>query len=172
MRYVAFLRGINVGGRTIPMAALRVCCEEMDLEDISTVLQSGNVLFSSAESAKALKLTMEMGLRERFDYPARVQIYPLATLRKIVDTSPFSVPDPLTHSYVVFFEKGLEQQLMTEVGDEDNDVDRLEVGDGVIYWRVPKGSTVQSGFAKHLTKARYKDFHTSRNINTLRKVLK
>jgi uncharacterized protein (DUF1697 family) len=171
MRYVAFLRGINVGGRTIPMAALRECCEEMGLDDVSTVLQSGNVLFRSAKGAVALKSTMEAGLRERFDYPARVQIYPLATLQQIVDASPFFESDPLTHSYVVFFEKGLEKQLMAEVGDGDNDGDRLELGEGVIYWRVPKGSTLQSGFAKQLTKARYKDFHTNRNINTLRKVL-
>lgn len=171
MRYVAFLRGINVGGRTIPMAALRECCEDLGLEDVSTVLQSGNVLFRSAEGAGALKSTMEAGLGHRFDYPARVQIYTLATLQKIVDASPFFESDPRTHSYVVFFEKGLEKKLIAEVGDGDNDVDRLEVGEGVIYWRVPKGSTLQSGFAKHLTKARYKDFHTNRNINTLRKVL-
>lgn len=171
MRYVAFLCGINVGGRSIPMTALRACCEEMGLEDVSTVLQSGNVLFTSAEDPDSLKSTMEAGLRARFAYPARVQIYPRATVQKIVDASPFSESDPRSHSYVVFLENGLEQQLAAEVKDERNNVDRLAVGDGVIYWRVPKGSTVQDSFAKHLTKARYRDFHTNRNINTLRKVV-
>jgi len=171
MRYVAFLRGINVDGRAIPMTALRMCCEEMGLEDVSTVLQTGNVRFSSGESTGKLKATMEAGLRERFDYTARVQIYTLTTLQEIVDASPFLESDPLTHSYVVFFENGLEQQLMAEVGDENNVVDCLEVGEGLIYWRVPRGGTLQTGFAKHLTKARYRDFHTNRNVNTLRKVL-
>ncbi len=172
VRYVALLRGVNVGGRTIPMSDLRAGCEAMGLDDVSTVLQSGNVLFSSGEGAAALKSRVEAGLRERFEYPARVQIYTLATLKRIVDASPFSKSDPLTHSYVVFFEKGLEKQLMGEVGDDVNDIDRLVIGDGVIYWRVPKGSTLQSGFAKYLTKARYRDAHTNRNINTLRKIIK
>jgi hypothetical protein len=61
---------------------------------------------------------------------------------------------------------------MGEVGDDVNDIDRLVIGDGMIYWRVPKGSTLQSGFAKYLTKARYRDAHTNRNINTLRKIIK
>ena len=42
MRYVAFLRGINVGGRTIQMADLRECFDEMDFDDVRTVQQSGN----------------------------------------------------------------------------------------------------------------------------------
>jgi uncharacterized protein (DUF1697 family) len=153
------------------MAALRTRCEEMGLKEVSTVLQTGNVLFESAKSAESLKSLMQAGLGERFDYPVHVQIFPLATVRKIVDASPFSESDLSVHSYVVFFENGLEKQLMAEVGDEVNELDLLEVGNGVIYWRVAKGSTLQSPFAKHLTKSRYKDFHTNRNINTLRKVL-
>jgi uncharacterized protein (DUF1697 family) len=144
MRYIGFLRGINVGGRTIPMTALRTCCEEMGLKEVSTVLQTGNVLFESAKSAESLKSLMQAGLGERFDYPVHVQIFPLATVRKIVDASPFSESDLSVHSYVVFFENGLEKQLMAEVGDEVNELDLLEVGNGVIYWRVAKGSTLQS----------------------------
>ena len=52
--YVAFLRAVNVGGKnTVPMAKLRDALTEAGLEDVATVLQSGNVVFRSRASASA-----------------------------------------------------------------------------------------------------------------------
>jgi uncharacterized protein (DUF1697 family) len=171
MRYVALLRGINVGGRTIKMADLTACFDEMDFDNVTTVLQSGNVLFDSAKSLATLKRTIEIGLHKKFDYPAHVQVCALARLAEIIDASPFDGSDPQIHSYVVFFEDGLEKQLAVEASGLDNRLECIEAGDGVIYWQVSKGNTLQSAFAKYLTKARYKNFHTNRNINTLRKIV-
>jgi uncharacterized protein (DUF1697 family) len=171
VRYVAFLRGINVGGRTIKMVELTSYFEESGYGEVTTVLQTGNVIFESAEGMPALKQTIEAGLSARFNYSAHVQIYPLTKVNRIVDASPFEGGDPATHSYVVFFEKGLEKQLAEDASDLDSNSESIEIGEGVIYWKVLKGSTLQSDFAQYLTKARYKSFHTSRNINTLRKIV-
>jgi uncharacterized protein (DUF1697 family) len=171
VRYVAFLRGINVGGRTIKIAELRSYFEEAGYGEVTTVLQTGNVIFGSTERLPALKRTIEAGLSARFNYSAHVQIYPVTKLKRIVDASPFEGGNPATHSYVIFFEKGLEKQLVEEASGVDPNSENIEIGDGVIYWRVLKGSTLQSDFAQYLTKARYKSFHTSRNINTLRKIV-
>jgi uncharacterized protein (DUF1697 family) len=171
MKHVALLRGINVGGRTIPMAELRACFSDMGLDEAETVLQTGNVIFSSDDAPANLKRSIEAGLRERFRYPAHVHVLTMPQLRQIIETSPFDGSGPEMHSYVVFFEGGLEVELMAEVRDVENVVEVIELGDGVLYWRVPKGSTLKSGFAKYLTKARYRDAHTSRNINTLHKIV-
>ncbi len=171
MKYVALLRGINVGGRMIPMSEVRACFSEMGFGEVLTVQQTGNVVFDSTENLSALKLTIEAGLRRRFNYPAHVQVLKLTRLRKIVESSPFDDSDPQMHSYVIFFESGLEVKLMAEATDVDDKIESIEAGDGVLYWRVPKGSTLQSALAKYLTKARYKDFHTNRNIKTLRKIV-
>ena len=48
-RYVAFLRGMNLGGRRIKNDELRQCFEELDLSDVSCFRASGNVLFASEE---------------------------------------------------------------------------------------------------------------------------
>ncbi len=171
MKYVALLRGINVGGRTIQMAELRECFSDMGLDEVTTVLQTGNVIFSSDDAPANLKRSIEAGIRERFKYPAHVQVFTMPQLRQIVEALPFDGGDSEMHRYVVFFEDGREVELMAEVRDVQSDVESIELGDGVLYWRVPKGSTLKSGFAKHLTKARYRDAHTSRNINTLHKVV-
>jgi len=172
VRYVAFLRGINVGGRNIQMGELRACFDDMGFSEVSTVLQTENVIFNSAEGIAKLKRRIETGLSAKFDYPARVQVLTLTRLEQIIEASPFGENVPETHSYIVFFEDGLEHQLMLEAKELDDLIERIQVGDGVIYWQVPRGSTLQSDFAKLLTKARYKNFHTNRNINTLRKVVR
>ncbi|HSN02425.1 MAG TPA: DUF1697 domain-containing protein [Acidimicrobiales bacterium] len=171
MRNVALLGGINVGGRVIRMVELRAMFSDAGYGDVTTVLQTGNVIFDSDDTLESLKRVIETGLRERFGYAAHVQVLRLEELRGIVANSPFAGTDPHLHSYVVFFERGLEKVLYEEARGVAGGFERLELGDGVIYWQVPKGSTLQSGFAKYLTSARYKDFHTNRNINTLRKIV-
>jgi uncharacterized protein (DUF1697 family) len=171
MRYVAFLRGINVGRRTMKMAELTSCFEDGGYRDVTTILQTGNVVFSSTDARESLKRDIEARLLACFGYPVHVQINSVAALKKIVDASPFASGDATTHSYVVFFENGLEKQLIEEANDLDPHTESIGIGDGVLYWKVLKGSTLQSGFARHLTKTHYKNFHTNRNINTLRKIV-
>ncbi|MDE3081911.1 MAG: DUF1697 domain-containing protein [Acidobacteriota bacterium] len=171
MRNVALLRGINVGGRTMPMVDLRSCFVELGLRDVETVMQTGNVVFTSDEPVSSLKWLIEVGLRQNFNFSVRVQVYEMATLREIVDMSPFDNADADRHSYVVFFEDGLEQELFALTTNLDKEIDQVELGNGVLYWSVPKGSTLHSGFAKYLTTSRYRQSHTNRNIRTLRKIV-
>ena len=171
VRNVALLRGINVGGRVIHMTELRALFSDLGFGEVTTVLQTGNVIFSSDDPLESLKRTIEIGLRERFGYAAHAQVFRLEEIRGIVATSPFDGTDPDVHSYVVFFEGVLERELLATARGVGNADERLELGNGVIYWQVPKGGTLRSGFTKYLTSARYKDFHTNRNINTLRKII-
>jgi uncharacterized protein (DUF1697 family) len=171
MKYVALLRGINVGGRLIRMADLRVCFKEMGYGNVQTLLQTGNVLFEDKEpSPTKLQKSIELGLEARFNYPAHVQILPLAKLKKVVDAYPFLDTGPAQHDYVIFMEKGLEKQLLDEAVFETSE-ENVQAGDGVIYWRVDKGKTLKSPFARYLTKAAYRDYNTNRNLNTLRKLV-
>ena len=168
--WVALLRGVNVGGRTIKMAELRSTLEEAGLENVETVLQTGNVIFDSTDGAARLKDRLETTLRERFGYDAKVQVIERDQLGKIIEAYPFGKADASRHDYVIFLERGLERDLVdekVELGAQE----RVAAGDGVVYWRVDKGSTLKTNFAKLLTKAKYRDFNTNRNLNTLRRLL-
>ena len=168
--WIALLRGVNVGGRTIKMADLREALGDLGLENVETVLQSGNVTFDSAESAARLKERIESALRERFGYDAKVQVIDRERLTKIIEDYPFGTADASQHDYVIFLEGGRERELAAEKVDLGED-ERVAAGDGVVYWRVDKGSTLKTNVAKLLTKARYRDFNTNRNLKTLRKLL-
>ncbi|HET7060436.1 MAG TPA: DUF1697 domain-containing protein [Candidatus Saccharimonadales bacterium] len=169
-KYGAFLRGVNVGGRIIRMADLRVCLEKVGLENVTTILQSGNLVFESGSAAPQLKKLIETSLTKTFGYSAKAQVLPLEALAKIVDQYPFRTAGDNQHDYVIFMENGLEKELAAEpcrlaAGEQ------VAAGRGVVYWRVDKGSTLKSDFAKLLTKAKYRHFNTNRNIKTLRKML-
>jgi uncharacterized protein (DUF1697 family) len=168
--YVAFLRGINVGGRVIKMADLQACFRDLGLQNVRTVLQTGNVLFASSDSAELLKRRIEAGLARAFNYAAKSQVFKVDDLRRIIDAYPFGEAGNDQHDYVIFLENGLEKSLVSETYNLAMG-ERVAAGNGVVYWRVDKGSTLQSSFAKLLTKAKYKNFNTNRNLKTLRKLL-
>jgi uncharacterized protein (DUF1697 family) len=152
------------------MVDLKACFENLGLQDVQTVLQSGNVLFTSAESTDKLKALIEEGLTKTFGYPAHIQVMSTDRLHTIIAAYPFQNRDSNHHDYVIFFEDGLEQQLASQA-TTDSTLERIQAGSGVIYWRIIRGMTLKSTFAAYLTKAPYKNAHTNRNIRTLIKVL-
>jgi uncharacterized protein (DUF1697 family) len=152
------------------MADLRAALGALGLENVETILQSGNVRFDSNLSGEKLQATIEQGLGTRFGYEAHVQVIEPGKLEKVIDAYPFGTTGADSHDYVVFMERGLEDDLAAEEVELAND-ERVAAGDGVVYWRVDKGSTLQSRFGKLLTKAKYRDFNTNRNLRTLRKLL-
>ena len=77
-RYVALLRGINVGGKNkIPMAELKKGFEELGFEEVKTYLNSGNVIFSSdKEDVEKLKKQIETMINEQFGFEIPVFVIP------------------------------------------------------------------------------------------------
>jgi uncharacterized protein (DUF1697 family) len=168
-KYVAFLRGVNVGGRIVKMAELKTSFEKAGFKNVSTLLQSGNVVFESDKKEPALKTQIEELLTKTFNYPAKVQVVSLDNLKKIVAANPFADAPVDHHQYVIFIENDLETALVAEAGKQLGE--EVKVGQGVVYWKVQKGQTLKSPFAKLLTKSKYKQFNTNRNVNTLQKIL-
>jgi hypothetical protein len=88
-RYVALLRGINVGGKNlIKMAALRACFEELGFSDVATYIQSGNVLFRTGGKRAELTARIEGALAETFSYQASVVLRSKKQMQGIVAGAP------------------------------------------------------------------------------------
>jgi uncharacterized protein (DUF1697 family) len=181
-RYVALLRGVNVGGNTVTSADLAALFRDLGLTAVKTVLASGNVLFETDAAtepargpspAAGLKNTIEQGLRDRFGYDAWIVLIDHADLASIVDGFPFDEVDE-RQPYVVFVS---EPGVLSEVADfaatvpQEADGERAVAGDGVLYWEVPKGRSVDTALAKFLAKPRFRSTTTTRNLRTLRKLL-
>src|SRR2546421_631852 len=96
--WVALLRGINVGGRSVvPMAGLRKLFEDAGFESVRSYINSGNVLF---EGAKPDRVALEQAVQETFGVPSVVVLRTFAELRKTASSPPFG--DDVSHTFVGF----------------------------------------------------------------------
>lgn len=89
--YVALLRGINVGGhRQIKMAELQRMCEALGLGRVRTYIQSGNVLFESAEEREVLGRRIEAMIETTFGFDVPVVLRTADEMESIIADSPFA----------------------------------------------------------------------------------
>jgi len=91
VRYVALLRGINVGAhRRISMADLRSLFDELGCAEARTYLQSGNVVFESNRSASRLAPALERAIADRLAPDVSVLLRAKSELTKVTDANPFA----------------------------------------------------------------------------------
>lgn len=90
MRYLALLRGINVGGNNkVAMSDLRVCFEKAGLANVSTYINSGNVLFDSDEADAAILTTLcESAIENKFGFPVVVMVISQSDFEAALDHAP------------------------------------------------------------------------------------
>lgn len=168
-RYAALLRGVNVGGINIKMADLARVLADTGFDNVRTVLASGNVLLDSPSEANKVRLAAERALREAFGYEAWVLVYTLDTLARISAAYPFQREVEGHHSYVTFVS---DPDVLDELAALPPGQDKVQRGDGVLYWQVARGATLDSTIAKATGKKRYKSSTTTRNLRTLEKMLR
>ena len=172
-RYLALLRGINVGGNNIiKMTDLKACFENMGFSAVVTYIQSGNVLFDSLDTDKA-KLTsqIEMALSERFAYESRIVLMKQEMLRNIIAHAPDSFgSEPEIYRYDVLFLKEplTVDEAMTKIRAKEG-VDLVTAGDGIVYYSRLINKASQSYMTRMIGTPVYKEM-TIRNWNTSTKL--
>lgn len=173
-QYLALLRGINVGGNNIiKMADLKACFENMGFTEVVTYIQSGNVLFRSAEKDKT-KLTrkIEQVLSERFSYKSRLVVVARKELKKVVVEAPKGFGKELDkHRYdVIFLKEPLTSgEAMKNVSIKEG-VDNAYAGASVLYFSRLISKASQSHLTKIIKLPVYQNM-TIRNWNTTTKLL-
>jgi len=172
-RYVALLRGINVGGKNvIKMADLRACFEAAGFRDVTTFIQSGNVLFAATSAAAgALTRKVEAILAEAFAYEATVVLCSRKQLEVVVGRAPSGFgTKPAMYRYDVVF---LRQPLTAAVALPDvplkEGVDRAWAGTGVLYFSRLVARASESRLTRLISLPIYQSM-TIRNWNTTRKL--
>jgi uncharacterized protein (DUF1697 family) len=165
--YVALLRGVNVGGRIVKMTKLKDCFEKSDYSDVSTILQSGNVIFKTDEvDIELMRRKLESAVISRFDYPAKIFVLKQDSLQLLTSKYPFNDSDDSYQHYIIFLRPGLVEGLMSYGGSLDPRIETIAGGNDVVYWKVQKGMSIKSALSQVLTRSQFKDFNTIRNINT------
>ena len=171
-RYAAFLRGVNVGGVNLKMAEVAKVFEDAGFTNVRTVLASGNVLLDSRSGVDAVRKRAEKALRDTFGYDAWVLAYDTKKVATISKKFPFERELEGHHSYVTFVTDAEVLDELAALAKDAGPHEKIERGDGVIYWQVPNTGTLDTTIGKTMGKKRYKSSTTTRNLRTLDKVLR
>lgn len=172
MVYVAFLRGINVGGNSIvSMASIKEALVAIGLSDVRTYINSGNVIFSTSASGVA-KLTarIEKALEEATGIAIKVLLMDRKALKKLVLAIPRDwVDDKTMRTYVLLLWKELDDRKILGQLPANPDVDNLRYARGAVIWNVDRKDLAKSRMSRMVGTPVYRKI-TMRSANTMRKL--
>lgn len=171
-QFAAFLRGVNVGGVNLKMTAVAAALESAGFANVRTILASGNVLVESRSGTATVRRKAEQALRAEFGYDAWVLAYQIDQLAAIAAAYPFDREIEGQHSYITFVSDADALRELAELAENPGPDEKIRVGNAVIYWQVPRTSTLSSAIGKSMGKKRYKSSTTTRNLRTIDKVLR
>lgn len=162
--YIAFLRGINVGGNTpLPMVKLRKVCTELGLKNVRTYIQSGNVLFDSNLLEQELINKLELALEAQVEKYLPVKIRSAKELEAVISKNPFPRANPSKVGISFFTQLVPENYLKNFTNTEPEEI---VVSGREIYIHFPNGM----GRSK-LKLPKMGEQGTVRNVNTVRKLV-
>jgi uncharacterized protein (DUF1697 family) len=175
MKYVALLRGINVGGKNkVPMTSLKKCLEELGFSNVSTYIASGNVILESGKPADEIKAQLEKALPESFkldDELIKVLVLTRNQLQAVIDNKPegFGEHPEKYHSDALFL-IGIDSASAMPLFNPREGVDNVWPGDGVIYSQRLSSQRTRSRLNIIMATPAYKSM-TIRSWNTTTKLL-
>ena len=173
-RYIAFLRGINVGCHTVKMADLRALFEVFGFANVATFIASGNVIFEAPEAdARDLATQIEGFLRQSLGYAVATTVRSAAELAAIAAYRPFPEADLAAEGatlYVAFLPAAPSDGAREKVLALRTPLDDLHVHDREIYWLCRTRMSESPLFAGPVLDRAVGMPVTARNINTVRKL--
>ncbi|MER7769005.1 DUF1697 domain-containing protein [Kitasatospora sp. NPDC096140] len=174
--YIAFLRAINVGGRTVTMERLRALFAELGLGNVRSYIQSGNVFFTTEGPAgrsdrAALTGRIEEHLEQSLGYPVPVMLRTVEEVAELLAAEPFrgveATPD--VRLVVAFLSEPLPAELARPHRSPKGDFEVLGADPGAAYIVIH----LQNGkwVTKEMFGKAYRGSVTSRFLHTTEKIL-
>lgn len=172
-RYIAFLRGINVGGHRVKMEQLRTVFTELGLTNVRSYINSGNLFFDTNEKDRqGLTERIERHLHGTLGYEVPVFLRTVAELKAILAQNPFKeIKQTEEQRYcVIFTAVPLNKGLLLPIHSTTNDMDLIAVNkyEAFVVWHLVNGRPPSGTFPANTLPAR----STSRFFHTLEKVLR
>jgi uncharacterized protein (DUF1697 family) len=168
--YVALLRGINVGGRTVKMDRLRAVLGGLGFSDVETLIASGNVLFRSpSRSEPALERKIEAALEQAFGFRVTTMVRSAADMQKVATLEPFGSADGEAKVHIAFLQgepltDGVKKVLALRGDGED-----IRLHGRELYFKIA-GKMMDSAMFRAPIEKLLGVPITIRNANTVRKL--
>jgi len=173
MKYVAFLRGINVGGKNkVKMETLREACASIGFENVETYINSGNVIFETSKTDdKKLAEKLEKAIEKEFALNIKVMVRAIAEIQEIVKNNPFEGQFENDKDLHVFFlDEELPEEKRKQLLSNNNENEQYFVRNREIFCLL-RISVLDSLMGKDYIGKKLKVSATARNWRTVNKIL-
>ena len=169
-KYVALLRGINVGGHRVSMGNLRALFSELGFAGVETFIASGNVIFETEKSnPDVLETRIEAHLKSSLGYEVATFLRTPAELLAVVESCPFA-PTESDSLYVTFLKAPLAETHRANLDALPKDTDEFSHA-GRELFRLVRGKVTESAISDaQYNRALKGAIGTTRNINTVQKL--
>jgi uncharacterized protein (DUF1697 family) len=170
--FVALLRGVNVGGNNmINMKSLKASFEKMGFNDVSTYINSGNIIFRAKEAdARKLERKIEQLLVKEYQLESKVVLRSFPEMTKLVKSLPKNWDgDSSWRFYVMFLRHTIDSEEIVSGLPVNAEMEEVVYRPGTLLWSALVSDLTRSKMAKAATGKMYKDT-TVRNLNTTKKL--
>lgn len=171
MKYVALLRGINVGGHTrVEMRKLKLVFEQAGCTRVSTYINSGNVVFSDTRSKAELHRVLEAAIFEAFDVEVPIVLRTQPEFSRLCEVIPTDwANDALQKTDVMFLWDEIDSKDILAKVKVNPQLERVKYTDGALVWNIDRENVTRGNGIKLIKTDLYRHM-TVRNINTVRKL--
>ncbi len=174
MKWIALLRGINVGGqKSIRMQDLRNSCEKAGLLDVETYIQSGNIVFESAVNDNGiLENLLHQTIQVDYGFDVPVWVIKAAEIAQYLAMNPFAdatIYDPKRCFYCLLDQRP-DPERMLDIRDKAENPEEIVGINRMVYLYIP-GNAARSKLNNTLVERILKRKATTRNQNTLEALL-
>jgi uncharacterized protein (DUF1697 family) len=171
-RYVAFLRAVNIGGRVVKMEDLRKMFDIPGFKNITTYIQTGNVIFDTAETDKLVLIQkIETKLLKALGYEVKTILKTIPEIATVVKKNPFPNHADDMNLYVSFLLDKPTTEAITALSALQTDNEQLQVINTEVYLLCRKGTYGNSVFSNNFFEKKLKTPATTRNWATVNKML-
>jgi uncharacterized protein (DUF1697 family) len=172
MRYVAFLRGINVGSHRVKMIEIRDAFQQMGFKDVSSYINSGNIFFDTdLLDREGLQIKIEQQLKKLLGYEVPTFVRTVDELENIVEQNPYKDIELTTDKrFCVIFSKGIINQklkLPQYSSKEDMNLIATNQYEAFVVWHIINGRPPSGKFTADVIPSN----NTTRFYHTLIKIL-
>jgi uncharacterized protein (DUF1697 family) len=141
-KFIALLRGMNVGGqKQIKMSTLKLLFEELRFHNVETYIQSGNVIFSSKEKLpEKLEQKISSAIKRKFGFDVRVMVLTPEEIEYVLNNNPFIKRKKESEKlYVTFLAKSPSDENINKLNAIDYSPEEYIIDGRYIYLFVPNG---------------------------------
>lgn len=170
--FVALLRGVNVGGNNIiSMKSLKASFEQMGMSDVSTYINSGNILFKAKErNARKLENKIEAMLSSEYKLGCKVVVRSFLEMASLIENLPKDWNADTDWKYnVIFLRHSIDSEKMLESLEPKREIEKVVYYPGTLLWSARINDLKRTSMDRLSSQKLFQDM-TVRNTNTTRKL--